>query len=60
MNFHISVGWIPANVGIDYNKKVDNLAKTVLKQGQISANGQIEICLPVCKKLLAGHIRRLW
>ena len=54
----ISVGWIPGHGGIDYSEQADALAKSGLKGSSICAKG--ELFLPVCKKMMAKHIKRLW
>ena len=48
----------PGHAGIDYNEQADALAKSGLKESSISAKGQLS--LPVCKKMVAKHIKRLW
>jgi len=57
MNCYISTGWIPGHAGIDYNEQADALAKSGLKESLISAKGQLSP--PVCKKMVAKHIKRL-
>ena len=58
INCHIAIGWIPAHSGIYYNEQADTLAKYVLKANSVSTNGQLS--LPVCKKMVSAHIRKLW
>jgi len=52
-----ALGCSPRHAGIDCNEQADILAKEVLKDSPISAEGQLSLL--ACKKLVAKHTKRL-